>query len=579
MRHLNRSKLRACLLAAALCAPAAVVTSVTGVADASHGRFANFEPRTARDLDPRPDVVEVDLTAEESSHSFRPGSQTTIWGYDGALPGPVIRAEIGDEVVVNFCNELPPEAGPTIVHFHGIEAIAAMDGSNISQAPIARGDCFEYLLRPLTAATYWYHTHFNSNVQIEHGLSGTLVVSDRAEDARLGLPKAAVALLDDVLLDDDNQIAPEEPSDPEANAKQQLDGREGNVLLVNGQSDRVLEARAGEPLRIRFVNGANARFMRLSFPGQDEVWRVGGDAGLIGAPEPIEPIHYGMHGGGHGGGHAMMSDPDPDKGLLITPGERAEVVINPQGQVGDLIPVQWHDFPRGRHNPVQNDDGGWMLSHDHMDGMAPPQTLFTIQLRPGYGPGWTPPSTLRPVEPIDPTGAAKLFSTFGHGMPSAEGDVTFFAQSSPTQFMGMPFTPKPFPAVTPADAQDVSVGETRVWEITNLTGSDHPFHAHGFFFQPLEVQYMDMDNPANNVTVPFDTVETMDTVRLPGRPGAMGRSRTVLRAVSYFGDEGREGDVFASGKTPAPGHSGGWVFHCHIFEHVDRGMMSFIEVK
>lgn len=41
------------------------------------------------------------------------------------------------------------------MHFHGIEAIATMDGSNIAQLPVQRGQCFDYSVKPLRAATYW----------------------------------------------------------------------------------------------------------------------------------------------------------------------------------------------------------------------------------------------------------------------------------------------------------------------------------------------------------------------------------------------------------------------------------------
>lgn len=569
-RRLSKRKRAISVLSAvALAAPVAAYVGGSSVAGANHGRFANFEPRTAVDRDRRPGVVRVDLTALESRHSFRPGGATTVWGYDGAVPGPIIRANVGDDVTVHFCNRLPIEAGATIVHFHGIEATAPMDGSNIAQLPVARGQCFDYSVKPLRAATYWYHTHLNSNVQIEHGLAGTLVVSDPAEDARLGLPAAAVAMLDDVLLDERNQIAPELPDDPEARAKMLLDGREGNVLLVNGATGGILDAPAGEPLRIRLVNAANARFMRLSIPGQ-QTWQIGGDAGLLSRAVSVPPVPMVMGGGGHGGGH--MSDPDPSKGLLMVPGERAEIILNPQGAPGDLVPVQWHDFPRGHHNPVKAADGTWTLNHDHTDGHAAPETLFWIRLGASSGrvAPWSPPATLRPVEVIDAVGAAPLTSIFGHTLPDADGNVVFVAQEPG----------KPFPKVTPEDAHDVEVGETRVWEVTNLTGSDHPFHAHGFFFQPLEVEYIDETNPANSRIVPFDTREWMDTIRLPARPGAGGGvTKTILRAATVFSDVGREGQIYASGKTPSPGRSGGWLFHCHIFEHADNGMMSFVEVK
>ena len=43
-------------------------------------------------------------------------------------------------------------------------------------------------------------------------------------------------------------------------------------------------------------------------------------------------------------------------------------------------------------------------------------------------------------------------------------------------------------------------------------------------------------------------------------------------------DTGREGLLEAFGKVPGPGFSGGWVFHCHILEHADNGMMSLLEL-
>ncbi|MGI8983316.1 MAG: multicopper oxidase domain-containing protein [Acidimicrobiales bacterium] len=94
------------------------------------------------------------------------------------------------------------------------------------------------------------------------------------------------------------------------------------------------------------------------------------------------------------------------------------------------------------------------------------------------------------------------------------------------------------------------------------------------------MECVDTANPANNRIVPFNTREWKDTIRLPARPGAGGGvTKTILRAATVFSDVGREGQIYASGKTPSPGRSGGWLFHCHIFEHADNGMMSFIEIK
>jgi FtsP/CotA-like multicopper oxidase with cupredoxin domain len=73
-------------------------------------------------------------------------------------------------------------------------------------------------------------------------------------------------------------------------------------------------------------------------------------------------------------------------------------------------------------------------------------------------------------------------------------------------------------------------------------------------------------------------LEEKDTIHLPRRPGAMGRSRTITRLAVRFDDTGREGQIGAYGKAPGPGASGGWFVHCHLLGHAGRGMMTFLQV-
>lgn len=138
--------------------------------------------------------------------------------------------------------------------------------------------------------------------------------------------------------------------------------------------------------------------------------------------------------------------------------------------------------------------------------------------------------------------------------------------------------PLPFPILTAADAPVARVGETRIIVVNNLTGGDHNFHLHGFVMQPIETQYIDLDNPANNETVPAPYLENKDTVYVPRRRGAKGRSRNIVRLAVKIDDTGREGRITASGKTPTATTSGGWAFHCHIDEHAARGMLAFLQV-
>ncbi len=527
----------------------------------------------AEDLNPDPDIVEIEITAAEADLPLRSGTATRGYAFNGISPGPSIEGKVGDTVIVHYRNDLPE--GSTI-HWHGVEVPANMDGSNIAQGEVPTGGTFRYEFKLLRAGTFWYHPHFATAQQVEKGLYGAIVVRDPSEES-LGLPQREVTMLiDDVRLDEQNQIAPFVPADPLDSADpleravEILNGREGNVLLVNGQEMRTHYVRRGVPERWRIINPANSRFMRLSIPGHRLV-RVGGDQGLIGAPEwhdPIELVPYPIQPS------RLISDPDPSKGVLLVSGERAEVIFTPLAEVGTELYLEWHDLQRGRHSAEYDDEGNIVLGHTLPDGIQPHQRLLRIVVEEGVSDPveYVPPPVLRPTSPIDTAEAKPIVATFGHSLATPEGDITFFAYM-------VDGDPRPFPMLTAEEAPTVFVGEKRVWEIVNMTEGIHPFHQHGFTFQPFEIEYIDMDRPENNRIVPIDTVEDKDSVAVPPRPGFVrGRSRTILRAAVHYDDTGREGQVAASGKEPGDGTSGGWLFHCHVLEHATAGMMGFFNI-
>lgn len=545
--------------------------------------FDSVSPRTAFDINPDPDIVEVVLVAHERMVNFGPGQRaTTVWTYNGGIPGPTLRGKIGDTLIVHFYNDLPEE---TTIHWHGLDVPANMDGSNISQQAVPSGGYYRYEFKLLNPTTAWYHPHIRTNVQVEKGLYGALIVDDTAQEAGLGLPENDhILVLDDILLDPDGRVAEPFPTDPVENAETQLNGREGNVLLVNGRSGRTAVIRRGIPQRLRLVNVSNVRFMRVSIPGHT-LYRIGGDGGLLEAPLAIEPIglvseHYYAHNcAGHGqedGDLSMepeFSDCDPSRGILLTPGERADVVFTPHGK--GPLPLEWHDVARGRHHVIDT-GSGLALEHAHDDGKRPPQTLLTFRLLGRDTPDdYEPPADLREIAEIDTTGARVLTSIFGHSLPNADGDVTFFVQA---RMENGTMIPLPWQAVTPELAHTVTIGDTGIWEVHNLTGGMHNFHSHGFQFQLIETQFVDMDTPENNYVVPAPYTEIKDTILLPARPGAAMRSRTITRLAVKFDDTGREGLAAAGGKEPGEDTSGGWVYHCHILEHSARGMISFFQV-
>ncbi|MCP3961841.1 MAG: multicopper oxidase family protein [bacterium] len=529
-------------------------------------------PALAEDVDPADDVVEINLTAREAVWGFGIGSSTAVWTYNSVIPGPMIEAEVGDTLIVNFCNDLPRE---TTVHWHGVETPANMDGSNLAQLTVEPGGTFRYEFPLLHAGTFWYHPHVRPNVEVERGLYGALIVRDPASDALHGLPQREhVFIVDDLLMDPDGQIPEPFTGTREQVALEQLNGREGNLQLLNGIRRPDLTLEQGVPHRIRVINVANARFMRLSVPDHP-FWRIGGDQGLLEEPIEVPPAAVTPGGGLPLPGGRHPSDPDPTTGLLLTPGERADILFFPlANEDGAPLHFEWHDTQRGRHSVDFLPDGTVALAHNVPDGTRASELYATILLTgEATDTEFEPPTALRRIEAIDATGAPALPLVMGHTFPDWQtGEVTFFIQEPG----------KPFPMLTPEDVHTVRAGGIYVWEVKNLTGGHHNFHTHGFGFQHIETEFVDLDfpdDPDRNFVEPASHLENKDTFLIKRRPGTVpGRSFSISRLAVTFDDTGREGQVSASGKVPTATRSGGWLAHCHILEHSGNGMMTFFQI-
>lgn len=534
---------------------------------------ASFEgtirPSQAIDINPDPNIVEVELTAFESQWPMQKGPSTAVYTYNGVIPGPTIEAEVGNRLIVHFCNQLPVE---TTVHWHGVETPANMDGSDMAQLKVPPGGTFRYEFSLLEAGTFWFHPHVRTNRQVERGLYGVLVVRDPEEDSTLGLPirnHDHILVFDDILLDSENQIVEPFAGDRTGIALEQLNGREGDIHLLNGVQRPTLTLERRVPHRLRMLNAASSRFLRISVP-EHLMWRIGGDQGLLEEPIRIVPV-------------VELATPDsnpaakhgpttlPRSGLLLTPGERADVLIFPREDTGRPVQIEWHDWQRGRHSVDFLDDETVVVAHNIPDGTLPMEVLADIDLvGRSTDDFYAPPSELATLEPLTLQGAPVLPLVFGHTPPDWHtGAVTFFAQAPG----------KPFPALTPSDVYTLEPNRTYVWEVRNLTGSHHNFHTHGFSFQHFQTELVDLDDPSNNQIIPEDFIEDKDTILLVRRPGTVpGRSWSITRLVFRTDDTGREGQIFAHGKVPTATTSGGWLLHCHILEHSARGMMSFFQI-
>ena len=201
------------------------------------------------------------LTAELSSHQFPFfDTPTPVWAYNGSIPGPIIRGKEGQTIEVEFINKLDESSS---IHWHGLIIDNAMDGvPGVTQDPVKAGESFSYRLKLRDAGIYWYHPHLNGSEQLGRGLKGALIVEP---NKKLPWSQDFVWLIDDWVLQKDGNIF------PHFNTGHDLmhDGRWGNVVTINGNYQPEFSVSPGERIRIRLINGANARVLMPVFKGID----------------------------------------------------------------------------------------------------------------------------------------------------------------------------------------------------------------------------------------------------------------------------------------------------------------------
>ena len=427
------------------------------------------------DRNPDPRIVEIDLTARLADVQVD-GKTVRAWTYDGGIPGPLIKTRVGDRLIVHFKNELEQ---PTTVHWHGVRVPIEMDGvPEISQPPVQTGESFTYDFVVRDAGLFWYHPHVMSAAQVGFGLYGALLVED--VDDGVGVADQLTMVLSDIGFDARGRL---DPADSGGSAGMVF-GREGDYVLVNGRRKPVLRTRPGALQRWRIVNTAKSRFFFLDLDGQPFTV-IGADGGI-------------------------QEKPTTSDILLITPGERVDVIVAPKGKAGTPLPLRAMLYNRG-YGSVE---------------YRSVEELLTIEFSKD------PPLTAPPVAisrqlPV-PTAAGATRVDVVLTLPPMKNNQSEF------QINGEPFwKAKPFRA---------KLGEKQLWVVKNDSDWDHPFHLHGYFFHVLD----EHDQPVRPLAL-------KDTVNVP--------MKTTVRLLVDFNER--------------PGQ---WMFHCHILDHAEGGLMGTVVV-
>lgn len=183
-----------------------------------------------------------------------------MYGYNRQYPGPLIRADRGSTVVVEFTNNIKM---PTTVHWHGLRLDNRFDGvPDVTQAPVTNGESFTYEVYFRDTGIYWYHPHMREDIQQDLGLYGNMLVDPLEEDYYPPVNREEVVILDDILMDASGLYPFGESA-----ATHALMGRFGNVMLVNGETSYDLVVDKGSVVRFFLTNVANSRTFNVVFDG------------------------------------------------------------------------------------------------------------------------------------------------------------------------------------------------------------------------------------------------------------------------------------------------------------------------
>ncbi|HEX5325157.1 MAG TPA: multicopper oxidase family protein [Acetobacteraceae bacterium] len=533
-----------------------------------------------------PDLA-LQLVAAPRSVSLRHGPPTRVWSFEArmlkgepaaavTLPGntylgPILRLRRGQKLQVDFLNRIDE---PSIIHWHGLIDPADMDGHPRYAVP--PGGHYRYRFPILNrAGTYWYHPHPDklTGQQVYFGLAGLMLISDEEEQA-LPLPRGEYdvpIVIQDRTFTDDNQLrylpgtGPDAKADATRRSRTRGEGMAsggmmsmmgggmmgrgmmgrgaqsggmgggvggmmtrmmgffGDTILVNGRPNGSLDV-ATRAYRLRVVNASNSRIYKLA-------WSDG---------RPLTVIATGA---------GLLERPLRKKYVMLAPAERVELWADfSDDPAGTQLTMESLAFSgtmgmMGGGMMGRGMMGGMMqgMMGDAMGGALPPGSrfpVFTVKVTRKSGERLRLPEHLSTITPLRPEEAANRDhpKVFRISMGRMQWGI------NGRSFQTTAYTPE----------ETAKFNTTEIWEFVNPTGMAHSMHIHQSPFQVLE-----RHNGAASAEVAEGFIDQgcwRDTVLV--MPGDR------VRIIKRFGD-----------------YPGLFLYHCHMLEHEDSGLMRNYFVK
>ncbi|MBI5718719.1 MAG: multicopper oxidase domain-containing protein [Burkholderiales bacterium] len=507
--------------------------------------------------------LHIELHAGPDRVAIRPGATTQVWRYRsrllrgdaaaleagaGGYLGPVIRVRAGQRVRIDLVNGLPES---TIVHWHGLHVPDTMDGHpRFAIAPAGR---YEYEFTVANrAGSYWFHPHPHGRTgkQVHAGLAGLFLISDD-EEAALGLPDGAHDLplvLQDRTFDADNQFVYLGSSGDGAGKQGggmmgggmmgggMMGGRTGRSMMGGGMGsmmagmmgvlgDQILVNGSLQPgreverraYRLRLLNASNTRTYKLAWNDASPLTVIGTDGGLLAAPVQRD---Y----------------------LMLAPAERADLWVDfGRWPPGTELTLRSLAFEGGM------DMGGMMGGRAALpDGAA--FAVHSFRVGAGAAKAGTLPRRLSAIPAPEPRLAV-----------NAERPKVFELTMG---MMVWGINGAGFDMLGASELETVKLGTQEVWEFRNdgrrsMMGMvmPHSMHVHGVQFRVIGRSVSNkFSNEYGTVSAGLVDEGWKDTVLvMPGE-----RVRILLRFADY---------------------PGLFLYHCHMLEHEDSGLMRNYRVK
>jgi len=530
---------------------------------------------------------------------------TTLWTYDGSFPGPVIDVNRGQEVIVEWKNDLPnvplpfataiaqdpPEGEPstqnipgsngapaqegvdairpwTVVHLHGAKVAPDSDGWTDNMLLSGQSKIGDYP-NDQAGCMLWYHDH-GMNItryNVFSGLAGAWIIRDEEDHA---LPREIreheipLVICDRNLeTDDDGYLTGQLLHKIEESTREFF----GPYTLVNGKIWPHLDVKP-QPYRFRVLNNSNSRFYSLVLmiededpeqpgtPANDALMQIGTEMGLLGSPVRFAAT----------------------EGLTLAPAERADILVDFskfKGKKVRLVNIAGAPF----HSPDFIVDPPGTVD---LDKRVPfPQVM---QFRVADEEPHSSFETLDLPDPLSPS-----FVRLSHDMPHTahrwvalveDGDAHMLTLRELLPVSDAYMGPvieiqdgnnglKRF-RVAAHDFPDtvnffVAAGATEVWKFINLSEDVHPIHVHLVRFQAVSRQAV--DNPE---AVDISTDSTLSGEPLVILPDAL----EISASEQGWKDTIRvnPGEVIGIMAT-FEGFLGRFMYHCHMVEHEDSDMM------